>query len=59
MLDADHHVCVRTGVHCAPLAHKDENTVDKKGTVRFSPGYFTGDEDIDQAITGVTELVTG
>ncbi|TDJ62630.1 MAG: aminotransferase class V-fold PLP-dependent enzyme, partial [Proteobacteria bacterium] len=31
MLDADHHVCVRTGVHCAPLAHKDENTVDKKG----------------------------
>ena len=59
MLDADHHVCVRTGVHCAPLAHKDENTVDKKGTVRFSPGYFTDDEDIDQAIAGVTELVTG
>lgn len=59
MLDADHHVCVRAGVHCAPLAHKDENTVERKGTVRFSPGYFTDDDDIDQAIAGVTELVKG
>ncbi len=59
MLDADYHVCVRTGVHCAPLAHQDENTVDRKGTVRLSPGYFTDDDDINQAIAGVTELVKG
>lgn len=56
MLDADYHVCVRTGVHCAPLAHEDEGTVERKGTIRLSPGYFTDAEDIDQAIAGVAEL---
>jgi cysteine desulfurase/selenocysteine lyase len=57
MLDADYHVCVRTGLHCAPLVHQDESTVEQKGTVRFSPGYFTEDDDIDQVIEGVSELV--
>jgi len=56
MLDADYHVCVRAGLHCAPLVHTDEGTVERKGAVRFSPGYFSDDDDIDQAITGITEL---
>ncbi len=56
MLDADHHVCVRTGLHCAPLVHEDEHTVEQKGLVRFSPGYFTDDEDLEQAVAGVAEL---
>lgn len=56
MLDADHHVCVRTGLHCAPLVHVDDGTVEHKGTVRFSPGYFTDKEDIEQAIAGVADV---
>lgn len=56
MLDADYGVCVRPGLHCAPLVHEDANTVPQKGTVRFSPGYFTDAEDIAQAIEAVTEL---
>jgi cysteine desulfurase/selenocysteine lyase len=56
MLDADYGVCVRAGLHCAPLVHEDANTVPQKGTVRFSPGYFTDEEDMQQAILGVTEL---
>ena len=56
MLDADYHVCVRTGLHCAPLVHEDRGTVANKGTIRFAPGYFTEDDDVDQAILGVTEL---
>jgi selenocysteine lyase/cysteine desulfurase len=56
MLDADYGVCVRTGLHCAPLVHEDANTVLQKGTVRFSAGYFTDKEDIQQAIVAVTEL---
>ena len=32
-------VCVRAGLHCAPLAHKKFGT-DKIGTVRISPAYF-------------------
>ena len=57
MLDADYHICVRTGLHCAPLVHEDQHTVEQKGTIRFSPGYFTDEDDVEQAIKGVTELV--
>lgn len=57
MLDADHFVCVRAGLHCAPLVHEDEGTVENKGTIRFSPGYFCDDEDIEQAIAGVEDLI--
>ena len=56
MLDADFHVCVRSGLHCAPLVHQDEGTIEQKGAVRFSPGYFSDEEDIDQAIAGVADL---
>ncbi len=56
MLDADHHVCVRAGLHCAPLVHQDQSTLGRLGTVRFSPGYFTEDEDIETAIAAVREL---
>ena len=58
MLDADHHVCVRTGLHCAPLVHEDESTVGRLGTVRFSPGYFSDEEDIEQAILAVRALAS-
>ena len=56
MLDADYAVCVRAGLHCAPHVHQDANTVPQNGTVRFSPGYFTDEEDMEQAILGVKEL---
>ncbi len=56
MLDADYHVCVRAGLHCAPMVHEDEKTVGQNGAVRFSPGYFTDDEDIEQAIAAVTDI---
>ena len=58
MLDADYHLCVRAGLHCAPLVHEDEKTVGQNGAVRFSPGYFTDDEDIEQAITAVSEIAS-
>ena len=56
MLDADFELCVRPGLQCAPAVHKDANTVGLGGTVRFSPGYFSDDEDIDRAIEGVSAL---
>ena len=58
MLDADHHVCVRSGLHCAPLVHEDQSTIGMLGTVRFSPGYFTDEEDIEQAIAAVRDLAS-
>ena len=36
---AEHNICVRAGLHCAPLAHSTAGTLDT-GTVRISPGWF-------------------
>lgn len=43
-LFAERKIAVRTGLHCAPLAHKFIGTF-PAGTIRFSTGYFTSDED--------------
>lgn len=40
-------ICVRVGLHCAPVAHRTIGTF-PQGTVRVSPGYFTRADDIDQ-----------
>lgn len=37
-------IAVRTGLHCSPFAHLFLGTF-PSGTVRFSVGYFTGDEE--------------
>ena len=56
MLDADHAVCVRPGLHCAPDVHELLGTVPQNGTVRFASGYFTDDEDLKQAVEAVKDL---
>lgn len=42
-------ISVRTGLHCAPLAHKFMGTY-PAGTIRFSVNYFTSEEDFEQLI---------
>ena len=52
-------ISVRTGLQCAPLAHKFLNTY-PAGTVRFSVGYFTNDEDflaLQQALAYVKDNI--
>ncbi len=56
MVDGDYSLCVRAGLHCAPLVHQDSGTMGHKGAVRFSPGYFTDDEDIETAIEAVMDV---
>ena len=43
-LFAERNVAVRTGLHCAPLAHQQLSTY-PAGTIRFSVSCLTGDED--------------
>lgn len=52
-LDVEHDVITRTGLHCAPLVHEGIGTFEADGTVRFSPGIFTTDEDVERAIDAV------
>lgn len=40
-------IAVRTGLHCAPLAHKFMKTY-PAGTIRFSISYFTTDDDFEE-----------
>lgn len=56
-LDADHHVCARAGLQCAPLVHVDAGTADDGGTVRLSPGYFTDEEDMQQLLNALDEIL--
>jgi len=42
-------------LHCSPAAHRTLGTY-PQGTVRFAPGLFTSDAEIDAAITGCRYL---
>jgi cysteine desulfurase family protein len=56
MLDVDHNIATRTGLHCAPLVHTQLGTVERRGGVRFSLGAFNIEEEVDAAIAGVTSI---
>lgn len=43
---SQHNIAVRTGLHCAPLAHKTLGTY-PAGTVRFSVGWFNTESDFE------------
>jgi cysteine desulfurase / selenocysteine lyase len=57
LLDAGFDIAVRTGLHCAPLAHKTLGTF-PEGTVRVSPGYFTTPRDIDAFLAALHSLLS-
>ena len=52
-------VSSRAGLHCAPTAHGHFGTLDRGGTVRFSVGYFTTDEEVDYAVNATREVAAG
>ncbi len=45
----EHNICVRTGLHCAPLVHKFYGTINS-GMIRVSFSYFNKKKDIDKLI---------
>lgn len=57
MLDADYHICLRAGLHCAPAVHNAFNTAERGGAVRVSPGYFTEESDVDHLLSAITEVL--
>lgn len=56
MLDADHHIACRTGLHCAPLVHEHLGIDKVGGGVRFGLGPFNTREHIEAAIRGVADI---
>jgi len=56
LLDVDHSIITRTGLHCAPLVHEGIGTAHTGGTVRFSLGAFNTSADVDRAIEALAEI---
>ncbi len=56
MLDVDHNIACRTGLHCAPLVHEQLGTAKIKGSVRFGIGAFNTEDDIQTAVKAVAEI---
>ncbi|MFK7893368.1 MAG: aminotransferase class V-fold PLP-dependent enzyme [Granulosicoccus sp.] len=56
-MDADHHICLRAGLQCAPLVHVDADTVSVGGAIRLSPGYFTDEEDMQQLLGALDDVL--
>lgn len=57
-LDADWNIAVRTGLHCAPLAHAALGT-GGEGAVRFSIGPFNTETQIDRTIEALHAIAAG
>ncbi len=55
VLDRSFGIACSTGLHCSPDACRTLG-VFPRGTVRFSPGFFTTEQEIDLAIAAVHEL---
>jgi cysteine desulfurase/selenocysteine lyase len=56
LLDVEHDVITRTGLHCAPRVHEGIGTAEIDGAVRFSVGAFTTESDVDRAIDAVADI---
>jgi selenocysteine lyase/cysteine desulfurase len=56
MLDVDYNIACRTGLHCAPLVHKQLGLIDIHGGVRFGIGPFNTEEHIQIAVDAVKEI---
>lgn len=55
MLDSDFGIQNRSGLHCAPLAHKSIGTY-PTGTVRLSIGYFNTLDEIKYTISALNKI---
>lgn len=49
-------ICLRAGLHCAPLAHRTAGTLET-GTVRASFSMFTTEEDVKRCCAAVREIL--
>jgi cysteine desulfurase family protein len=56
MLDVDHNIATRTGLHCAPLVHEQLGLVPTHGGVRFAIGAFNTEQEVDAAIAAVADI---
>lgn len=57
LLDRRYGIAVRSGLHCAPWAHRTLGTI-KTGAVRFGVGHGNTDADIDTALEAMRRVLS-
>lgn len=55
ILDSEFNISSRTGLHCAPLAHKTVGSY-PNGSVRISFGYFNTEKEIDIFLNAINSI---
>ncbi|MCI0474741.1 MAG: aminotransferase class V-fold PLP-dependent enzyme, partial [Anaerolineales bacterium] len=56
ILDAAYGIMARTGLHCAPLAHKTIGSFQHGGTVRLSMSYFNTPDEVNYVVQAVEQI---
>lgn len=56
ILDSEFDISTRTGLHCAPLAHKTIGSY-PSGTIRFSFGAFNTKNDVFYAVNSINKIL--
>ena len=56
MLDVDYSIATRTGLHCAPLVHRQLGIEETDGGVRFSVGAFNTEADIAAGAAAIADI---
>ncbi|MGM0370540.1 MAG: aminotransferase class V-fold PLP-dependent enzyme [Bacillota bacterium] len=56
LLNTEYNIAVRTGIHCAPLAHQSIGSYDT-GAVRVSFSYFNTQLEVDKLLTALQEII--
>jgi cysteine desulfurase family protein len=59
MLDVDHDIACRTGLHCTPMVHEHLGTDKIRGAARFGIGPFNSEEQIKKTIQAIAEIAEG
>ncbi|MGF7186278.1 cysteine desulfurase family protein [Desulfitispora alkaliphila] len=57
ILDRFFNIMTRTGLHCAPTAHKTIGTFSQGGTIRFGLGYFNTEKEVKKTIDALEEII--
>lgn len=57
ILDRAFDIACRSGLHCAPAAHRTIGTIDR-GTVRFSFSIFNTEDDVDKTLDALEKTVS-
>lgn len=55
-LNQEYGICVRSGLHCAPLKHRHWNTIEQ-GIIRVSLSYFNTEEEINRFIYAIKNFI--